>query len=160
VDFSEKHFASPNSASTGWRSQHNVLRDKPGPTAHAKRRIVTGVMSTAWRLIIDDSMLKHIQKCTVTEAHRALGNDEWKLSLEDLDAFLGIRYVRGALESKGMELDLLWSEKYGVQLCQDTSRNRFREIMKYLRFDLRAKRSERLKEEKYALISDIWERFI
>ena len=108
-----------NSPSSGRRGQQNVLRENPGASPYAKRFIISGVVSSAWRLIIDDRMLKHIQKCTVAEAHRVLEHDDWSLSLWELDAFLGVMYIRGALESKGMELDLLWSEKYGVQLCKD-----------------------------------------
>ena len=40
------------------------------------------------------------------------------------------------------------------------SRNRCREIMRFLRFDLRNKRSARLQTDKFALISDIWNRFV
>ena len=40
------------------------------------------------------------------------------------------------------------------------SRNRCREIMRFLRFDLCSTRSARLKTDKFALISDIWNRFV
>ena len=38
-------------------------------------------------------------------------------------------------------------------------RNRCREIMRFLRFDLRSAMSARLQTEKFALISDIWNMF-
>ena len=40
------------------------------------------------------------------------------------------------------------------------SRNRCREIMRFLRFDLCSTRSARLQTDKFALISDIWNRFV
>jgi len=40
------------------------------------------------------------------------------------------------------------------------SRNRFREIMRYLRFDLKRTRSQRLQSDKFALASEVWQRFI
>ena len=40
------------------------------------------------------------------------------------------------------------------------SRNRCREIMRFLRFDLRITRSARLQTDKFALNFDIWNRFV
>ena len=40
------------------------------------------------------------------------------------------------------------------------SRNCCREIMRFLRFDLRSTRSARLQTDKFALITDIWNRFV
>lgn len=40
------------------------------------------------------------------------------------------------------------------------SRDRFKEIMQYIRFDMKNTRSRRLRTDKFALISTIWERFI
>ena len=40
------------------------------------------------------------------------------------------------------------------------SRNFCREIMRFLRFDLRSTKSARWQTDKFALISDIWNRFI
>ncbi|GBP98328.1 PiggyBac transposable element-derived protein 4 [Eumeta japonica] len=39
-------------------------------------------------------------------------------------------------------------------------RDRFKEIMKFLRFDHRSERSSRLQQDKFALISDVWKKFI
>ena len=39
-------------------------------------------------------------------------------------------------------------------------RNRFREIMRYLRFDLKRTRSQRLQSDKFALASEVWQKFI
>ena len=45
-------------------------------------------------------MLIHIQQCTEAEAHRVKNNDEWKLPLSELKAFISLLYVRGALCGK------------------------------------------------------------
>lgn len=39
-------------------------------------------------------------------------------------------------------------------------RDKFKEILRYPRFDIRSKRSERIKIDKFALISVIWDRFV
>ena len=47
------------------------------------------------------------------------------------------------------------------RFVQDTmSRNRFREILRFLPFDLRSTRSIRLQTDKFALISEVWKAFI
>lgn len=150
-----------NISSSGRRGEQNVLKVIPGPSPHAKRFIVGGIVSTTWRLLIDDGTLKHIRKCTEMEARRVLQTDEWNLSISELDAFLGVLYLRGATESKGMEIDFMWSEKYRFPFCKNVmSRDRFREIMRFLRFDEKSKRSERLKTDKFALISDVFSSFV
>ncbi|KAF2888167.1 hypothetical protein ILUMI_18005 [Ignelater luminosus] len=106
-------------------------------------------------------MLKIVKNCTETEANNKLENVDWKLSFEDLDAFIAILYARGAYASSKLELDSLWSTKWGPPFFRETmSKNRFKEIMKFLRFDIRATRRERLQHDKFALVSDIWNRFI
>ena len=45
-------------------------------------------------------------------------------------------------------------------LSQIMSRNRYRELLKYIRFDIRSSRSERLQTDKFALVSSTWNRFI
>ena len=49
----------------------------------------------------------------------------------------------------------------GTSFFPDTmSRNRFREIMRYLKFDLNRTRPQRLQSDKVALASEVWQRFI
>ena len=47
-------------------SQQNILRETSGPTPYTKRNVFTGSPASAWRLLIDDFILKHIAKCTIT----------------------------------------------------------------------------------------------
>ena len=79
---------------SGRKGSHNVLRDVPGPSPHAKRN-VDDTARSAWGLFFTDSMLKRIQLCTETEARKS-GNKEWSISVEELEAFLAILYARGA----------------------------------------------------------------
>ncbi|XP_047098277.1 uncharacterized protein LOC124712029 isoform X2 [Schistocerca piceifrons] len=87
--------------------QQNILKETRGPTPHAKRHISNDNVSSAWRLLVDQSMLKHIKKCTEAEAQRLLGNDSWSSHLEELDAFVALLYVRGALGARCIEVDEL-----------------------------------------------------
>lgn len=98
-------------------------------------------------------MLNHIKKCTETEARRQLKDDRWPMSMEEFEAFIGIWYMRGATGAKGLELNSLWSENWGLPLCKKAlSRDRFKEILRYFRIDIKSTRSERLKKDKFAHI--------
>ena len=132
-----------------------------GPSPYAKRYIVGGATASSWRLLIDNYILKHIRKCTETEARRVLENNDWSLSLDELEAFLGILYVRGATESKGMEVDVMWSKNYGYPFVKNVMpRNRFRVIMRFLRFGPKSNRAERLNDDKYGMFPEVFYRFI
>ena len=53
-------------------------------------------------------------------------------------------YVQGAYGGKNFPLYKFWNKEWGVSFFQQTmSRNRCREIMRFLRFDLRSTRSAR-----------------
>lgn len=146
---------------TGRRPHQNVLREVSGPTSHAKRKIVDGSASSAWRLFFNEKILRHIQQCTEEEARKKSQNPNWSLSLNELDAFISLLYARGALAAKGLPILSLWSKSWGPKFFAETmSRDRFLEIMKYLRFDMKSTRSERLQTDPFAHISYIWNTFI
>ena len=76
-----------------------MLKEAPGPTFYAQRKVGKNVAS-AWRLFLDESMLSHIKRCT--EANAVSHNEEnWSVSLEELDSFIAIIYARGAYGSVG-----------------------------------------------------------
>jgi hypothetical protein len=53
----------------------NITRETPGPTSYAKRDIIEGKVTSAFSLMIDESMIRHIQKCTEAEARMEMKND-------------------------------------------------------------------------------------
>ena len=73
-----------------------MLREQPGPTSHATRSVSEDKVSSAWRLFIDDSILRHIKRCTGDEAVRA-GKQNWSLAIEEPDAFIALVYARGGV---------------------------------------------------------------
>ena len=111
----------------------------------------------AFQIIFDNHMLKCIQQCTNVEARKVLGNEEWEVSLCELNVFIALLYVRAAYGGKNFPLYNFWNEEWGVSFFQQTmSRNRCHEIIRFLRFDLRSTKSARWQTDKFALISDIW----
>ena len=116
---------------------------------------------SAWRLIIDKFILEHTRSCTVTEAHLRTRCEDFTLTVEELEAFSGIMYARGVTRKNDMPLTDLWSKNWGVAFCKQVmSRNRFKEILRFLRFDKKSSRSERLRIDKFALFSMVWNRFV
>ena len=77
----------PVQNNSGRRSYHNICREAPGPSTQAKRSISKESVCSAWDLFIDESVLRHIQRCT-EEARRVLQTVDWRVSLHELDAFL------------------------------------------------------------------------
>ena len=138
----------------------NFMKANSGPTSYAKNCIVDGNPISAFHMLIDESLIKHIKDCTETEAQSQLGTSNWAISVEELYAVIGIMYARGTV-AKGQELDQLWSKQWGSAYFKNTmSRNRFREILKFIRFDMKSTRPVKLKTDKFAFISHVWNKFI
>lgn len=137
-----------------------IFTGSSGPTAYARRNIMEEEVSSAFYLLIDHHLLQHIRICTELEGSRILGK-KFTLSEEKLKAFIGILYGRGAYQAKGLKLSYLWSTKWGPEFFQNSmSRNAFLEILRFIRFDKRNERSQRLKTDKFALVSTVWNKFI
>jgi len=74
---------------------------------------------------------------------------------------MGLLYLRGVMNARNFPLDLLWSDEYGCQAFrQSMSRNRFRQIKTFMRFDCRTTRSERIKDDKFCMMSRVLSRFV
>ena len=71
---------------------HNISTESPEPSAQAHRSIIKESVCSAWDLFIDESILRHIQRCNEEEAQKVLQTENWRVSLHKLDAFLAIVY--------------------------------------------------------------------
>lgn len=139
--------------------QHHIRRKESGLTSYAQRQLDDQPYS-AFKLFFNESMLKHVRKCTEIEARRQTESSDWSISLDELEVFLGICYARGVLSPK-IPLKKLWSNDWGCSLIQKAMpRDRFIEILRYLRFDEKSTRRTRLATDKFALASSLWEPFI
>ncbi|XP_073503255.1 uncharacterized protein [Phyllobates terribilis] len=144
----------------GRRDSQNILREAPGPTGYARRNIIIDSPLSAWRLFFDSYILTHIKNCTLAEACRN-NNLQFTLSDEELDAFIAIFYARGISGTNIHSISSIWCNDWGIPFCKATmSRDRFVEIMRFLRFYEKSTRSERLQTDKFALFSTVWDRFI
>jgi len=104
---------------SGRFGSHNVLRKQPGPTSYATRSVSEDKVSSAWRLFMDDSILRHIKRCTEAEAARA-GEQKWSLAIEELDAFIALVYARGTYGCRSVDYDVLWNVNWGLRFSPYT----------------------------------------
>jgi hypothetical protein len=134
----------------------NVFTAKSGTTPYS-RTALTPIES--FRLLIDEGMLRHIKTCTVSFAR--LTKPNWTMSDKELEEFIGLVYLRGAMNARNFPIRDMWSSRYGCDAFRKTmARDRFMEIKRYIRFDTRSTRSERLKDDKFCLISFVLSRFV
>ena len=105
-------------SSVGRCSQKNILKKTSEPTPYTKRNVFAGSLASAWRVLIDDFNLKHIAKCTITEAHRQLQDETFALTIEELEAYIAVMYARGATGKGALPLHDLWTENWGRAFVQ------------------------------------------
>ena len=94
----------PGTYSRGRYSQQNILRECPVATSYARRNVKIYSPASAWRLIIDNFILEHIRSCTVAEAHLQTRCEDFTLTVEKLEAFIGNMYARGVTGKSDMPL--------------------------------------------------------
>ncbi|KAK5623634.1 hypothetical protein CRENBAI_009880 [Crenichthys baileyi] len=66
---------------------------------------------TAFLCVVDAKILIHIHGCRVAEARRILGDDSSSdMSVDELNAFLALVYVREVKGGRNKELSSFWSD--------------------------------------------------
>lgn len=154
-------FVLANERNRGRAAMQNILRQRPGPTVYATRHIQDGSPSSAFGIFFNERMRRHIKNCTEVEGRRVTGNNNWELSLQELDNFIGLVIGRGLIGGRTTPVYKFWSTNWGNQLFINTMRrDRFAEILRFIRFDLREERRRRLETDRFALVSQIWNIFI
>ena len=81
-------------------------------------------------------MIRNIQKCTTSEAHRATGNNSWTVTLDELEKFVGLFVARGVIGERTLPIKSISDKSWGCLLFNAIiPRWRFLETIKFLRFD-------------------------
>ena len=82
----------------------------------------------------------NFQRYTIAEARRNNAKN-WTITIEELEAYLGLLLARGLLGAKNIPVDDLWNGQWGFHVFGKTMpRHRFKEIQRYIRFDDRISR--------------------
>lgn len=98
--------------------RQNVLCETVVRTPYAKREICDDIVSSARLLLIDEPILRHIEKCTEIVTHRQLQDNAWAITLEELDSFIAVLYAHGDLPVYHL-LSILWGLEYFTNLCEE-----------------------------------------
>ena len=92
------------------------------------------------------------------EANTVLGaNGKWDefrpIVMEEFRAFTGLLYVLGVTKGANESLDQLWSMEWGRPFVRATmSLERFKAIIRFIRFDDKETRQKRRENDKLALL--------
>ena len=106
-------------------------------------------------------MPRNMRKCTVAEAHCISGRTNWDMTLDELDKFIGQVIARGILGQRGLSVGSLWDTTWRCLMFNKTLlKRRFKEIMRFLCFDVKSERRQRVILDKFCLVSSLWKPFI
>jgi hypothetical protein len=79
----------------------------------------------------------------------------------EIRAFFGLLLTAGHLKSNHMSFEVLWDSMYGPTIFRATmGRNRFKALLRFIRYDDKSTRSVRRSKDKLAPIREIWEQVI
>ena len=90
----------PSQVTTGRLQQHNIGRIRAGPTSR-------GIPLSSFCIFFNEPTLNNILKCTTSEAHRAIGNNSWTVTFDELDKLMGLIVARGVIGGRTL---------YGINL--------------------------------------------
>ncbi|UYV72085.1 hypothetical protein LAZ67_9001767 [Cordylochernes scorpioides] len=142
----------------------NIITHLPGVKGEARN---AKSIFDCWNLFIDDNILE----CIVTNTNIYIWNIQQNYSreidanltnLHEIKALLGIIYFLGVMKANKLNTDDAWArDSTGFELCRIAmSENRFRFLLRVIRFDDKATRNERLRQDKLAAVRLILDTFV
>lgn len=91
--------------------RRNVFRESVGVKPSLRRIVSTPY--DAWKAIIDERLLRHVNQCTTAFAETS--KPTFNLSLDELEKFIGLQYARG-IYGNHHSVSFLWSASFGYKL--------------------------------------------
>ena len=151
----------PSQVTAGQLQQHNIVRSNAKPTSYFTSSIIRGSPLSSFRILFNEPMLRNIQKCTISKAHRAIGNNSWTVTLDELDKFMELIVARGVICERTLPIKSIWDKSWGFFLFNAIMpRWRFLRIIKFFRFDLKTEIRRNLEEKKFCLAYLLWNPFL
>ena len=148
------------SAKRGRYERHNVLTTRPGVTPEMKNSANSRSPLSHFSYFVNKPMMELMLKFTLKNGREKSSNGDWNISFDDLKKFLALVIARGVYGYRTWPVDHLWNMRIGPTLFREAMpRLKFREILRYLRFDDKSTRDERLRDDKFAIFRDIWRSF-
>lgn len=142
----------------------NLITHLPGVKGHAKNATT---QLQAWEVLFSNQIIHHVVDCTnkyIDKKKNTLcrERDATNTSFEEIRALIGILYILGVMKSSHKNTQDIWSKDgTGIDLVISTmSRNRFHFLLRCLRFDDPATRTDRKKVDKITHIREIFQSFV
>lgn len=152
--------------------QRNVIRDKGGPAHFTKNLSAKQI----FKRILSDDMCSLILEETnrkaakITESYNNSLSQNYRdpsnrpplktfcpVTAEELDAFFGVLLFAGVHRSNRESLLEMWATDNLPLYRATMTKNRMKEILRFIRFDNGETRDNRVLTDKAAAIRDIWE---
>ncbi|CAK6968790.1 piggyBac transposable element-derived protein 4-like%2C partial [Scomber scombrus] len=131
----------------------------PGPTRYATSRVDD--IKSSFQLFLLESIVEIILAMTNLEGGRVFA-DTWKaLDQVDLQAYMGLLILAGVHRSNNEATKSLWDAESGRPIFRSTmSLQQFHVLSRIIRFDDRATRPFRWRDDKLAAIRNVWDRWV
>lgn len=154
--------SNPVKPSQSRSASKNVIKSTPGPTPFARRMCDTA--GAAFLLFFREPLLQEICKWTNKEGSQVLKNNWKNVDIKELKVFIGVLILTGVYKSRNEPVVQLWSKNDGREIFNKAiSRNRFQELLRFLRFDDAAARRTNRSNNKLKPIQDcfqIWNGYL
>ena len=148
------------------RGPQDIIRNPPG----IRKESISVKECTAFHKVLTPEILDIVMRETNREAERvyASWNNEhtnnqkpWKMvSINELNAFIGLLITAGAYRARMEPLDDLWSDEHGISIFFAVmSKERFKSLLRFIHFDNKATREQRRLLDRLAAFRDVWEMF-
>ena len=97
-------------------------------------------------------MLRNIRKCIVVEILCISDKINWDVTLDELDKFI----AREILGQRDLPVEGLWQSTWAFSMFNNTlSRHRFKKIMRFLHFDVKSNKRQRVIHDKFCVVSSL-----
>ena len=142
--------------------QWNILRESQGPTRQAIQSGCGESPADAFKIFLSTSVIDEIVLHTNSEARRRLSGADWnETNRGEMYCFIGLLLLSGVYQAKNEPIAELWSKDDGrAFFAQSMSRDRFKSILRFIRFDDRNTRTERSTNDKLAPLRSVLNSFI
>lgn len=149
---------------TGKTRAHNIMKTRLNKVV-LPPGVILETPEDAFNLFITDQIVNDIVAFTNNEARRVTKDNNLKpwndTDVVEMRAFFGLLLAAGHLKSNHQSYEVLWGSMYGPPIFRATmGRNRFKSLLRYIRFDDKLTRTARRSKDKLAPIRDIWEQIV
>lgn len=149
---------------TGKIRAHNIVKTSMNKVILPPGKILEEPVD-AYFLFITDQMTNTVVDFTNKEAKQVTATKKlkpWKdTDAIEIQAFIGLLLTAGHIKSNHQSYDILWDKMYGPPIFRATmGLNRFKALLRFIRFDDKSSRNVRRSKDKLAPIREIWDQIV